>query len=218
MVNKNFMIIMKWTGTGETEEEDMNGARAASAGLSGEAKRESSRLQTLKRLDKFLWFCWFGFPGILALVYWRVTTLIPQAMVEAGAQNCLQPLGHPNYISLHGKAIFWSGFLFQNAIFFIVLWVLHRMVRRFISGRIFVEDTLAGLKSLGVILIVWPFLAAAARYAENTALSALGDLPPKWPAPVGVQLGYVAMGLFLLALKIVIEYAIEIKSDQELTI
>jgi hypothetical protein len=190
----------------------------AAAIRSGGRRRASGRLQTLKRLDKFLWFCWLGFPAVLAVVYWRVTTLIPQAMVEAGTQGCLQQLGHPNYISATGRAVFWASFLFRNSIYFILLGVLHRMVRRFISGHVFVEDTLAGLKSLGVILIVWPFIAGASDYMEDTALRALGDLPPDWPAPVAVQFGAVAMGLFLLALKVVIEYAIEIKSDQELTI
>jgi hypothetical protein len=121
-------------------------------------------------------------------------------------------------MSASGRAVFWGEYLFETSIVFIALWMLHRMVRRFISGQIFVAETLAGLKSLGLVLIVWPFLVAAARIGEDAALKALADRPQNWPVPFNVQLGIAAFGMLLLALKIVVEYAIEIKSDQELTI
>jgi hypothetical protein len=177
------------------------------------------RLKRLRQLNKLLWLCWLGLPASIAWTYWRVAVLIPAATgPEPGAASCLHMLGHPGYISPVGQVLFWTSFVFQFSIFFIVLAVLHRMVRKFISGQIFVEDTLAGLKSLGYILIVWPFLMAVVRYAEHAALRALGDLPPNWPLPINVNLGVAAMGLFLLALKVVIEHAIEIKCEQELTI
>jgi Protein of unknown function (DUF2975) len=92
------------------------------------------------------------------------------------------------------------------------------MVRKFVSGRIFVSDTLMGLKSMGLILIVWPFIVAAGRYLFQAALKAYQLLPSYWPLPFNVNFGVVATGLFLLALKAVIEHAIDIKADNELTI
>jgi hypothetical protein len=197
----------------------MSSAKTAAADKHGRPDGSGDRLKRLRLLNRFLWLCWLGLPASFAWTYWRVTVLIPAAASsEPGGAHCLHMMGHPEYISPVGKVLFWASFAFQISIFFIALAVLHRMVRKFISGQIFVEDTLAGLKSLGYILIVWPFLMAAVRYGEDAALRALGDLPPHWPLPINVNLGVAAMGLFLLALKAVIEHAIEIKYEQDLTI
>ncbi len=197
----------------------MSSAKGTATDKHGSPNGSGDRLKTLRRLNKFLWLCWLGLPVSVAWTYWRVVVLIPAAAgSEPEAAGCLRMLGHPGYISPVGRIVFWASFVFEISIFFIVLAVLHRMVRKFISGQIFVEDTLAGLKSLGVILIVWPFLMGAVRYGEDAALRALGDLPPNWPLPINVNLSVAAMGLFLLALKVVIEHAIEIKYEQELTI
>jgi hypothetical protein len=191
---------------------DASGAKATK-------HRSTRRLDTLHRLNQFLWFCWLGLPVFVASTYWRITYQIPATFAEdASAPACLRMLGHPQSMSSTGRAVFWGEYLLENSLLFIALWILHRMVRRFISGRIFVEDTLAGLKSLALVLIVWPFLVAGTRLGEDWAQKALGDIPQNYPAPFTVQLGIAAFGVFLLALKIVIEYAIEIKSEQELTI
>jgi hypothetical protein len=190
---------------------------AISAGASKPDR--TGRLERLRQLNWFLWFCWLGLPAFVFSTYWRITYRIPATFADdAAAPNCLRVLGHPGYMSASGRAVFWGEYLFETSIVFIALWMLHRMVRRFISGQIFVEQTLAGLKSLGLVLIVWPFLVAAARIGEDAALKALADRPQNWPVPFNVQLGIAAFGMLLLALKIVVEYAIEIKSDQELTI
>jgi Protein of unknown function (DUF2975) len=107
---------------------------------------------------------------------------------------------------------------FQMSIYFIILWLLHRMVRKFATGRIFVSDTLTGLKSLGLLLSVWPFVHSAVVYALLAGLKAHQDIPSYWPLPFNVNFGILAVGFFLLALKAVIENAIDIKADNELTI
>jgi hypothetical protein len=186
----------------------------------GSAERAASRLKRLRLLNRLLWLCWLGLPVWVGWVYWRVVTLIPAAVTGAApeAEGCLRLLAHPNYLSITGKVLSMIDFMFQYSIFFIVLWLLHRMVHKFVSGQIFVEDTLAGLNSLGLILILWPLVSAGASYGVDAELRSLGNYPPNWPLPVNVNFAVIAMGLFLLALKIVVEHAIDIKSDQELTI
>jgi Protein of unknown function (DUF2975) len=198
----------------------MNGVGEMAAGKFGKASSAEHRLKRLRQLNLLLWLCWLALPAWIGWVYWRVVTLIPAAVASAspGAEGCLRLLAHPSYLSVTGTVLSRFEFIFQHSIFFIVLWQLHRMVRKFISGQIFVEETLAGLNSLGLTLIVWPFLAAAVHYGVDATLRALGDYPPNWPFAVNVNVAVVAMGLFLLALKIVVEHAIDIKSDQELTI
>lgn len=184
---------------------------------SGEAAPDC--LKRLRQLNRLFWLCWLGVPASIAIAVWEIAFSIPAA-VDASPQGgrCLRLLGNPNYISTDGKVLWWSLFLFDCSIFFAVLFVLHRMVRKFVSGRIFVSDTLAGLKTLGVMLLAWPFLEAAVRAGVFAALKALHDLPSGWPLPMSVDFGVVAMGFFLLALKVVVEHAIYIKSDHELTI
>jgi hypothetical protein len=91
------------------------------------------------------------------------------------------------------------------------------MLRKFPSGEIFVSPTLAGLNSLGVILIIWPFLWADADYFSDLMLRAWGDLPDYAPLGSNVDLGAAVMGVVLLAFEHMIEHAIDIKPDQALT-
>jgi hypothetical protein len=58
----------------------------------------------------------------------------------------------------------------------------------------------------------------AVRYLLQAALKAHQDIPSYWPVRFNGNFGIVAMGLFLLALKAVIEHGIDLKADNELTI
>jgi Protein of unknown function (DUF2975) len=184
------------------------------------ASAEADRIRKFRRLDTLLWLCWAGLPFMIGIVYWDVFYAMPTALAGATAEEakCLNILPNPANWQFEGKVILLSDLAIQFSIYFVVLGVLHRMVRKFIAGQIFVSDTLAGLKLLGGVLMIWPFLTAIIDYGSKTALKALGDYPGYMPVSVNVDLGVVAMGGFLLTLRYVIEHAMDIKADQELTI
>jgi len=198
----------------------MRDSDMAMAGPHGSAAQAQARLKKLRLLNRLLWLCWFGLPAMIGIAYWTRVDSLRSAIAGATPEEakCLHIMPDPSNLSLDAGILFWSAFAFQFSIYVAVLWVLHTMVRKFISGQIFVSDTLAGLKSLGIILMLWPFLTSTADYAADVTIKAWGELPVWWPLSFNVDLGVVAMGVFLLALRVVIEHAIDIKSDNELTI
>jgi hypothetical protein len=198
----------------------MSDTDRTAAGARGSAAQAQNRLKTFRLLNRLIWLCWLGLPAMIWIEYWTRASSLHRAIASATPEvaKCLHIMPDPSSLSLDGSVLFWSVFVFDFSIYFAILWVLHKMVRKFMSGQIFVSDTLAGLKSLGIILMIWPFLAKTANYASDATLKAWGDLPVWWPLSFNVDLGVVAMGVFLLALKVVIEHAIDIKSDNELTI
>jgi hypothetical protein len=198
----------------------MSEADGAAADRAADMPGTSNRLRRFQQLNQLLWLCWLGLLIWAGIVFWRAGLAVPANFAGAPPEaiNCLRLLPNPAGMSLTGKILYWSLLAFKASFFFIAFWILHRMVRKFASGRIFVFDTLAGLKSLGFFFTVWPFIQSAVQYGIEAALKANQDIPSYWPMPFNVNFGIAAMGLFLFALKAVMENAIDIKTDSDLTI
>jgi hypothetical protein len=211
------MIIVK-SGTDKFRRDSMSGTKIAMG--ASRTVRSANKLKKFRLLNWLFWLCWLGLPVMIGIAYWSMVNNVPWAIANATPEEakCLRIFPDPSNLSLDGRILFWSTFAFDFSIYFAILWVLHKMVRKFMSGQIFVSDTLAGLKSLGIILMIWPFLAASVGYASHATLKAWQEFPAWWPLSFNVDFGVVAMGVFLLALRVVIEHAIDIKSDNELTI
>jgi hypothetical protein len=214
------MIVHDKHEIARRQEDCMTNADRAVAAAPAEASGTQGRHKIFGQLNRWLWFCWFVLPLWCGAIAWQSAVWVPAALVNASpvAAGCMRLLPDPAGMSFTGKVLYWSSFAFEFSIYFIVLWLLHRMVRKFVSGQIFVSHTLNGLRSLGYLLIVWPFIQVAVRYLLQTALKAHQDIPSYWPVKFSGNFGIVAMGLFLLALKAVIEHGIDIKADNELTI
>jgi hypothetical protein len=198
----------------------MSDTGMAAARAQGSVAQVQDRLKKFRLLNRLLWLCWLGLPVMIGIAYWANAKNVSRAIENATPEEtkCLRIFPNPANFSVDGAILFWSTFVFDFSIYFAILWVLHKMVRKFMSGQIFVSDTLAGLKSLGIILMLWPFLITTVENASKATLKALGDFPAWFPLSFNVDFGVVAMGVFLLALRVVIEHAIDIKSDNELTI
>ena len=91
------------------------------------------------------------------------------------------------------------------------------MVNRFANVRIFVSETLQGVWWMGIFLVVWPFVDTITTNAVSYALYQLGDIKFYLPS-YNVDVGTIAGGVFLMALKFVIEHAILLQSENDLTI
>lgn len=70
---------------------------------------------------------------------------------------------------------------------------------------------------MGIILVVWPFVDLITGNAVAYALYEIGDIKFLLPS-YNVDIGTIAGGVFLMALKFVIEHAILLQSENELTI
>lgn len=177
-----------------------------------------SRHRWFTYLDRAFWMVWLALPLVIFVSLktlvdpGRLATQLPPELAR-----CADLAPDPARMSAAGTAMYWGLFVFQVSIYLVLLGFLHVMVHRFATGRIFVGETLGTLQKLGVILIVWPFLETGVTNAVAYVLKARGDLPLFLPG-YAIDIGPIAVGLFLLALRYALEQAIDIKSENDLTI
>ncbi|MGX1351662.1 hypothetical protein AB7M49_005238 [Bradyrhizobium elkanii] len=184
----------------------------------GKSVREQRQLW-FRRLDRAFWLIWAALPVVLWLAYDRTTTAsatIAESLIGEQAK-CAAIVVNPLTMSAKGQVLFWSLFALGVSFYAVLIGILHRMVNRFANGRIFVSETLQGVWWMGIFLVVWPFVDTITTIAVTYALYQAGDIKFFLPS-YGVDVGTVAGGVFLMALKFVIEQAILLQSENDLTI
>lgn len=172
----------------------------------------------LRVLDWLFWGMWL----VLPITIWTVIGFAKDPSTALSGLNpeqarCVASLPNFSTLSPFGRSVFWGHFTFQFSIYFVLLACLHRMVNRFARGQILVSDTLAGLQFMGVTLAIWPFLDCAATFLSAHLLMANNEPGVIHPL-VLIDPGTLTVGLFLIAMKFVIQHAIAVKSENDLTI
>jgi hypothetical protein len=184
----------------------------------GTSVREA-RQRWFRRLDLAFWMIWAAFPVVIWLAIRANTTASASiaASLSPEQAKCAGIVSNPLDMSRQGQLLFWALFSFQLSFFAVLIGILHRMVYRFARGRIFVSETLQGVWWMGIILVIWPFIDLATSNAVAYALHEIGDIKFFLPS-YNLDIGTIAGGVFLMALKFVIEHAILLQSENELTI
>ena len=129
----------------------------------GRAVRER-RQRWFRRLDWAFWMIWAAFPVMVWLAY-RTNTTASAALAESLSPDqakCAGIVANPLGMSGVGQVLFWSLFALQLSFVAALIGILHRIVHRFASGRIFVSETLQGVWLMGIILMIWPFVDGTA--------------------------------------------------------
>jgi len=172
----------------------------------------------LRVLDGLFWVIWL----VLPITIWTVMGYVSDpgtalSGLSPEQARCVASLPKLSTMSPFGRAVFWWHFAFQFSIYFVLLACLHRMVSRFARGQIFVADTLAGLQFMGSTLVIWPFLDCAATFLAARLLTSNNE-PGVIHPMVLIDPGPLTVGVFLIAMKFVIQHAIAVKSENDLTI
>lgn len=178
----------------------------------------ASRQRWFLLLDRAFCVVWMALP----LLIWASLNVAndPSQITEqlpADLANCSQLVADPSRMSPAGRVMYWGLFAFQISIYFVLLGFLHVVMHRFAKGRIFAGETLTTVRNLGLILIAWPVLETAVTNAVAFGLKTMGDIPLFVPS-YAIDVAPIAVGLFLLALRYVLEHAIAIQSENDLTI
>lgn len=176
------------------------------------------RIKRFVMLDRLFWLVWLGLPVMIWVAY--STANDPSALVAQlppGLAQCARLMVRPGEMSPDGRVLYWALFGLQISIYLVLLGALHLVVHRFARGQVFVSETLPTVFWLGVTLIVWPFLDTAATQMVLAALKARGDVPV-YLESYAIDVAPVAVGLFLVALYYVLDHAIAMKSEHDLTI
>lgn len=169
-------------------------------------------------LDRLFWLVWAAFP----IAVWQSVTLVLDPAIltsglSAAEEACLALLPRVSRLSGAGQTAFWAMFVLETAVIAALLALAHRTIHRFARGRVFVTDTIAALRHLGLIVLVWPFATMALDGLLFALLSAAGD--PALYAPAWVpDLPTVAVGGLILTLAASMRRAVRMHEDAELTI
>jgi Protein of unknown function (DUF2975) len=177
-----------------------------------------NQFRALDQLFWLFWMFWIALLLVLGLVLWFVFD--PSASTQGLSTAdlaCLANMTLPSSLSAFGKTVYAiliaSSFIFYSACFAI----LHRAIRTFRAGHVFDHRMLNGLKWLGIVLVAFPFVQCLLelgvldfleRY-EGAKLTSTGSV---------IDVGTMAFGLFVLALRQVLQHGLVIKSENDLTI
>ena len=180
--------------------------------------QDKNHFRTLDRLFWLFWMFWIGLLLVLGVVLWLVfnPSASPDGLSTADLA-CLANMTLPSSLSAFGKIIYAiliaSSFIFYSVCFA----MLHRAIRSFRAGHVFDYRTLNSLKWLGIVLVAFPFVQCLMelgildfleRY-EGAKLTTTGSV---------IDVGTMVFGLFVLALRQVLQHGLIIKSENDLTI
>jgi heme/copper-type cytochrome/quinol oxidase subunit 2 len=180
--------------------------------------QDKNHFRALDRLFWLFWMFWIVLLLVLGAVLWFVFD--PKASTEGLSTAdlaCLANMTLPSSLSAFGKTIYAiliaSSFIFYSVCFAI----LHRAIRTFRAGYVFDHRTLNSLKWLGIVLIAFPFVQCLLEFVvldfleryEGAKFTSTGSV---------IDVGTMAFGLFVLALRQVLQHGLVIKSENDLTI
>jgi hypothetical protein len=168
-------------------------------------------------IDKAFWLVWLGFPVMILVSITHNNRSQVAKTIPADRAQCLDLMPDPATMSATGKVIYWGLFAFELSIYVVLLATLHVIIHRFASGRIYVRETLQSLSWIGAVLIVWPFLDVVVPDLAAYVLHQRGDITYFAPTYV-VDVGPIAVGVFLFAFRTMLEHAMAMKSEHDLTI
>jgi heme/copper-type cytochrome/quinol oxidase subunit 2 len=177
-----------------------------------------NHFRALDQLFWLFWAFWIVLLTVLGLVLWFVFD--PNASPEGlstGDLACFANVSLPSSLSAFGKVIYAILITSSFILYSVCFAILHRAIRYFRAGHVFDHRTLKSLKWLGIVLVAFPFVQCLLelgviefleRY-EGAKLTTTGSI---------IDVGTMAFGLFVLALRQVLQHGLVIKSENDLTI
>jgi hypothetical protein len=175
-------------------------------------------MRLFQRLDRLFWLLWLGF----AISVWiGVKTSLDVSRVaeilKPSQSGCVATLPIPANFSAGGSAIYWTLVAVAQLFLAAMLAVVHQAIRRFAKGHVFVGETLSSFRNLGLLICGWTIYESVFNNAVLFGLSVTGDIQ-KFVPDYSVDVLPLAVGIFILAFKFIIERAIHLQEDADLTI
>ncbi|MDR3435052.1 DUF2975 domain-containing protein [Telmatospirillum sp.] len=177
-----------------------------------------SNMRLFRRLDRLYWLIWLLYPVTLWLsVHSILDTAALRDIMKPNPAGCFESLPLPANFSLSGKMVYWSLFASAHAFFVAMLVVVHTAIRRFAKGDVFVLKTLHSVRQLGMLIVGWAVYQLAFNNLMAYGLFVTGDLQG-YHADYEVDVPTLAVGLFVLTFKFILERAVTLQEDVDLTI
>jgi hypothetical protein len=113
--------------------------------------------------------------------------------------------------------VFWSFFALEQSFFVAVLLIVHRTLGKFACGQILVSTTLFHFRQLGLVIVAWGIFETFEANVMSYALMLTHDLQA-WRPDYSVDVAPLAVGLFMVAFKYVLDLAIALQHESDLTV
>jgi Protein of unknown function (DUF2975) len=173
------------------------------------------------RMNTAFWVMWALLPVMFGLVIYTLHR--SETFTQGLTPEQIKVMGDKLSFgqgSLANAVAIWFELAYEIGFYVLLFAILHRMIRQFMRGSIFVGSTLARVQTLGWILVAYPFVSNLIINTSNFILSRLGEPTLGGTAGVSyiIDLGPIAVGLFLVALKHVLHHAMQMKFENDLTI
>ncbi len=181
-------------------------------------KTARAGLLSFKRLNYVFWVVWAFVP----ILFYRLWSLLndPETYTRGLTReqvSCLTDMVNPAAFSTIGTFLYNAPLISAFVFYIILIFSFHRMVYRFANGSAFDVFTLRYMKVLGYTLIGYPFFDFALGHLVSAGLQYSGDTKIA-NGPPFIDVAVIAAGFFIIALMIVLKNAIELKSENDLTI
>jgi Protein of unknown function (DUF2975) len=180
--------------------------------------QDKNHFRALDQLFWLFWMFWIVLLLVLGVVLWFVfdPKASPEGLSTADLA-CLANFTLPSSLSAFGKTVYAiliaSTFIFYSVCFTI----LHRSIRSFRAGHVFDHRTLNSLKWLGIVLVAFPFVQCLLEFGVLDFLERYEGAKFTTTGSV-IDVGTMAFGLFVLALRQVLQHGLVLKSENDLTI
>jgi Na+-translocating ferredoxin:NAD+ oxidoreductase RnfA subunit len=164
---------------------------------------------------------------LLDAIFWCIWLLAPFLIWQSFDAIWARPYSYEEFgdmqspivatFSMQGKLLVGlaSGLEMVQDVATLVL--MHRLVRQFKRGDMLIAATLRTMKYIAWIAIAMSIIEILVYNLNSYWLYRLGDVPT-WQPLYTINLMILAVGIFLLALKMLIEHAIALQKDVDLTV
>jgi hypothetical protein len=171
---------------------------------------KNADVKVLKRLDAVLWGLWLIAPYFIFKAI-KLTWSLPYNI-----DIIAQPAIVATY-SIQGQIVIGLTIATNIAIFTFMVLLIHKLVRRFLKGEILISATLKTIKIMAYLFILMPFFSLLIYNFGLFMLHRFGDLK-SWQPFYDLDIVGIATGLMFFALHILIQYALKLQKDVDLTI
>lgn len=170
------------------------------------------------RADTFRW---------LDAVFWGIWMLTPFLIWQSFEAIWSHPYSYEQYENIStqhvasysalGKALVAFALGVDMLLAATILLLMHRLVRQFNRGELLIVSTLKTMKNMAWVCICMPLIEILLYNFNTYLLYAIGDIPT-WQPLFTLKLMLVALGFFLYALYMLIQHAIALQKDVDLTV
>ncbi len=175
---------------------------------------QQSEKVIFKRIDLVFWGLWLLAPFLL----WQAIHLTwTMPYYPFGDETgCAKGPAAASF-SVQGQCLVALAFVIGIGFYAALLVLMHRLVRRFKQGEMLISATLDTINKMAWIFIAISVMSTLHYNLNLYLLYRLGDLP-QWQPFYTLDMLSIALGLMLFGLQILIQHAIVLQEDVNLTV